>query len=218
MADLKQLTDIDWWQVFLAICLLLFCVKAVWSLFDWFVFDKLGIETRKMKQHREESELLKTTAELAKKTAENLDKLQARHTKDEEEFRSNLNNYIEESRRDRKALHDEMTKFADNRICDRKQSIEIQKELKDSISARDIQIESLIAANKEMLAEKINEKYKHYISIGGIPEDEYDEFVSMHNAYNGVGGNSHGDAKFKYCIEHLPVIPVETKLVIEHKN
>lgn len=218
MAELKQMTDIDWWQVFLAICLLLFCVKIVWSLIDFFIFEKLGIETRKMKQHREETELLKATAELAKTTAENLDKLQARHIKDEEEFRKNLNEYMEESRKDRKALHDEMTKFTDNRISDRKQSLEIQKELKESISSRDIQIESLIAANKEMLAEKINEKYKHYISIGGIPEDEYDEFVNMHDAYNGVGGNSHGDAKFTYCMKHLPVIPVETKLVIEHKN
>lgn len=218
MAELKQLTEIDWWQVFLAICLLLFCVKALWSLLDWLLFEKLGIETRKMKQRREDSELLRATAELAKTTAENLDKLQARHTKDAEEFRNNLNNYIEESRKDRKAIHDEITKFTDNRISDRKQSLEIQKELKDSISARDNRIDSLIAANKEMLAEKINEKYKHYISIGGIPEDEYEEFVSMHKAYQGVGGNSHGDAKFKYCMEHLMVVPVETKLVIEHKN
>lgn len=218
MNDLKQLTQIDWWYVFIAICLLLFCIKVVWSLFDWFIFEKLGIETRKMKQRRQESELLKATAELAKTTAENLDKLQARHTKDEEEFRKNLNNYIEESRKDRKALHDEMTKFTNNRVSDRKQSLEIQKELKESIASRDDRIDSLIAANKEMLAEKINEKYKHYIAIGGIPEDEYDEFVGMHKAYNGVGGNSHGDAKFKYCMEHLPVIPVETKLVVEHKR
>lgn len=218
MGDLKQLGQIDWWQVFVAIILLLVCIKFVWSLFDWFVFEKLGIETKKMKQRRQDRELLEATAKLAKTTAENLDRLQERHIKDEQEFKNNLNNYMEESRKDRKALHDEMTKFTNNRVDDRKQSLEIQKELKDSISARDEQINSLIAANKEMLAEKINEKYKHYISIGGIPEDEYDEFVGMHNAYNGVGGNSHGDAKFKYCMEHLPVIPVETKLVIEHKN
>ena len=68
------------------------------------------------------------------------------------------------------------------------------------------------------LAEKINEKYKYYISINGIPEDEYDEFVSMHKAYNGVGGNHHGDAKFEYCIEHLPIIPVETRLKYKEKE
>lgn len=134
MNDLKQLTQIDWWYVFIAMCLLLFCIKAVWSLFDWFVFEKLGIETKRMKQKRQESELLKATAELAKTTAENLEKLQARHTKDEEEFRRNLNNYIEESRKDRKALHDEMTKFNENRVCDRKVSVEREKRLNDRIT------------------------------------------------------------------------------------
>ena len=213
MDELKQLAQIDWWYVIIVAILVLVCVKFVWSLFDWLFVEKLGIETKKMKQKRLESEELRATAELAKTTAQNLDRLQTRHTKDEEEFRNNLNNYMEESRKDRKVLHDEMTKFTANRINDRQQSLQIQKELTDSIAARDVQIESLVVANKEMLAEKINEKYKYYISIKGIPEDEYDEFVSLHGAYNGVGGNHHGDAKFQYCIEHLPIIPVETKLV-----
>ena len=218
MDNLEQLTQIDWWQVLIAIILVLVCLKFIWSLLDWLLVEKLGIETRKMKQQREDRELLKKTTELAEKTAENLDKLQARHTQDEEEFRNNLNNYMEESREDRKALHDEMSKFTENRIHDRKQSLQIQKELNESIYCRDAQIEALVIANKEMLAEKINEKYKYYISIKGIPEDEYDEFVSLHNAYNGVGGNHHGDAKFEYCIEHLPIIPVETKLVYKQKD
>lgn len=213
MSELKELMQIDWWYVIIALVLLLVCVKLVWTLFDWLLFEKLGIETRKMKQRRQEKEQLKETTELAKTTAENLDKLQKRHIKDEEEFRSSLNNYMEESRKDRKALHDEMTKFANDRIKDRAQSIEIQKELTDSISERDIRIDALVIANKEMLAEKINEKYKYYISIKGIPEDEYDEFVALHSAYNGVGGNHHGDAKFQYCIDHLPMIPVKTRLV-----
>ena len=106
-----------------------------------------------------------------------------------------------------------MKQFSNNRISDRQQSLQIQKELKDSISSRDVRIEALVTANKEMLAEKINEKYKYYIGIKGIPEDEYDEFVSLHKAYNGVGGNHHGDAKFQYCIDHLQIIPVETKLI-----
>ena len=213
MDELKQLTQIDWWYVAIAIILVLVCVKFVWSLFDWLFVDKLGIETKKMRLRRQETEQLKATTELAKTTAENLDKLQTRCTKDEDEFRNSLHNYMEESRKDRKVLHDEMINFSNNRINDRQQSLQIQKELKDSIVARDVQIDSLITANKEMLAEKINEKYKYYISIQGIPEDEYDEFVSLHSAYNGVGGNHHGDAKFQYCIEHLPIIPVETKLV-----
>lgn len=111
---------------------------------------RLGLETKVMRQKREDRELLINTVELAKTTAENLDKLQKRHTKDEEEFRQNLNNYMEESRKDRKALHNEMTKFTNDRISDRQQSIQIQQELKDSIKGlidwqddRDSKIETL---------------------------------------------------------------------------
>ena len=207
---------IDWWYVIIAIILFLVAVKSIWSLFDWLFVEKLGIKTKKMIQKQQESEKLKTTAELAKITAENLDKLQQKHCKDEEEFRNNLNNYMKESREDRKALHEEMKVYSNNRINDRKQSLKIQEELKDSIASRDTQINALMDANKEALAAKINEKYKHYISIGGIPEDEYDEFVGLHSAYKGVGGNSHGDAKFQYCMEHLPIIPVDIKLVVKH--
>lgn len=215
MDELKQLAQIDWWYVAIAIVLFLVVVKFVWSLIEWLV-GKFGIETKRTRERRQQKEAIEAIEKLTKTTAENLDKLQKKHCKDEEEFRKNLNDYMAESRKDRKALHEEMTRYSENRIKDREQSLEIQKELKDSIAVRDEQINALVSANKEMLAEKINEKYKYYISIGGIPEDEYDEFVSMHKAYNGVGGNHHGDAKFEYCIEHLPIIPVETRL--KHKE
>lgn len=216
MDNVVQIATIDWWYVFIAAVLFLVCVEFIWSLFDRLVLKRFGIETKKMRKIRQDRELLETTTELAKTTAENLDKLQKRHCRDEEEFRNNLNNYMEESRLDRKVLHEEMTAYTNNRINDRKQSLEIQKELTDSIAARDIQINALVNANKEMLAEKINEKYKYYISINGIPSDEYDEFVNLHAAYKGVGGNHTGDAKFQYCIDHLTIIPVDTKLVFKH--
>ena len=217
MNELKQLLEIDLGYVLVSSVIILSAGKFVWTLLDWLLFEKLGIETKKMKQRREDRELLMATVKLAQKTADDLKELQNRHTEDEKRFRDNLNDYINESRLDRKALHDEMKEFAENRVNDRKQSLEIQEELRDSISARDGQIESLVLANKEMLAEKINEKYKYYISINGIPQDEYDEFVSMHKAYKGLGGNHHGDAKFQYCIDHLTIIPVKTNLVYKEE-
>lgn len=109
--------------------------------------------------------------------------------------------------------------YSENRIHDREQSFAIQKELTESISKltesniiRDKQMENMIWSQKESLADRINQKYKHYLDIGGIPEDEVDEFVSLHSAYKAIGGNHHGDAKFNYCMEHLPIIPVEVKL------
>ena len=119
----------------------------------------------------------------------------------------------------------EIKKFAENRVNDRKQSLEIQKGLTDSIknivaynSGKDMQIDNLMAAQREVLADKINEKYKYYISIKGIPEDEVDEFTNLHTAYKGVGGNHSGDAKYEYCMNHLEVIPVKTKLVLKDGN
>lgn len=61
MDNLEQLIKIDWWQVILAIILFLVCLKFVWSLIDWLLFDKLGIETKKMKQKRQDHELLSAT-------------------------------------------------------------------------------------------------------------------------------------------------------------
>lgn len=212
--QLIQLGDIDWWYVIVALLLFLFFVKAVWSLLDWLLFEKLGIETRKMKQRREERQLLKDTAELAKAaselakaTAENLDKLQKRHTKDEEDFRNNLNDYMEESRKDRKALHDEMTRFTNNRIHDREQSLEIQKELKDSIKMltdgqydRDKKINDLtdMFVDKEIddlrfkildFASSISsgmkynrESYDHILKIYG----KYEHILEEHNMENGL--------------------------------
>lgn len=205
--QLIQLGDIDWWYVIVALLLFLFFVKAVWSLLDWLLFEKLGIETKKMKQRREEREQLKATTELAKTTAENLAKLQQRHTKDEEEFRNNLNNYIEESRKDRKALHDEMTRFTNNRLHDREQSLEIQKELKDSIKTltdcqkdRDEKINNLtnMFVDKEIddlrfkildFASSISsgmkynrESYDHILKIYG----KYEHILEEHNMENGL--------------------------------
>ena len=47
MDNLEQLTQIDWWQVLIAIILVLVCLKFIWSLLDWLLVEKLGIETRK---------------------------------------------------------------------------------------------------------------------------------------------------------------------------
>lgn len=199
MNDLEKLAEIDWWYVFIAVVLLLLGVKLIWSLVDWFLFDKLKIETGKMKRQREDRELLIATTELAKTTAENLEKLQERHSHDEEEFRNNLNNYIEESREDRKSLHSEMSKFAEGQ------------------ESRDKQIEALMCGSKELLGSTIDQLYSKYIELDGVPESEIDEFDDIFHAYKKLNGNHRRDAKYNYVKNHLRVIPVETKLLNENK-
>ncbi len=88
--------------------------------------------------------------------------------------------------------------------------------LQERYTENSIQINNLMIAQREILADKINEKYKYYISLNGIPEDEVEEFTNLHQAYKGVGGNHSGGDKYEYCMNHLFVIPVETKLITEH--
>lgn len=212
--DLVQsLTHYNWFVVVLAVISAMMVFKFISELFTWFI-EKFGLETRSMREKRENKELLK-------KTAENLNSLQERHTKDEKDFRAVLNKHISESEKDRKALHQVQVDLvkSQSKISDSMQGLKDSiKTISDSNAEKDKQITSLIQAQKEMLAEKINEKYKYYLSIGGVPEDERDEFVSLHDAYKGVGGNHNGDAKFEYCINHLPIIPVETKLIFNNEN
>lgn len=206
MDELKQLAQIDWWYVAIAVVIFLVVLRFVWSLLEWIV-QKFGIETKKTRERRQQKELLEATAQLAKTTAENLDKLQKRHCEDELEFRNNLNNYMEESRQDRKALHDEMTNFGNDRVNDRKQSLQIQKELKDSIKNlvdgqqdRDEKINNLtdMFVDKEIddlrykildfassvsSGKKFNrESYDHILRIYG----KYEKILEAHNMENGL--------------------------------
>lgn len=90
--------------------------------------------------------------------------------------------------------------FNDNRVHDREVSKGIQKDLLDAI-------ECIKVANRVSLGNVINEKYKYYTKIQGIPEDEVDEFTNLHDAYNGVGGNHGGDRKYEAAIKYR-VIPL----------
>ncbi len=118
--------------------------------------------------------------------------------------------------RKKKEEHDLLRKTSENlKRLEKKHEADLsgfQKIQEESMEKLNVQIETLRNANRELLADKINQKYKNYISLGGIPADELDEFTSLHRAYNSCGGNHHGDAKYRYVIEHLPVIPDETKL------
>lgn len=118
-----------------------------------------------------------------------------------------------------------INKYEDDRIHDRGQSFEKQKLLteqiggvKESVSdsmenlTRKLdklnnRLDTLDAANRVLLGDKINSKYKQYLQQKYIPDDEYDEFVNIHSIYNLSGGNHSGDSKFNYCMEHLPILP-----------
>ena len=118
-------------------------------------------------------------------------------------------------------MREEIKTFTNNRLHDREHSIEIQKELNNSIKAvaagqktRDMQIEALMCGTKELLGNAIDERYTRYVSLKGIPENEVDDFDDIYVAYRKLHGNHGRETKYNYVKKHLPVIPVETKLVL----
>ena len=76
MEPIKELLNINFSYVLLSVFVILIGIKAVVSIFEW-VVDKLGLETKYMRQKREEHELLI-------QTSQNLTSLQMKHIKDME--------------------------------------------------------------------------------------------------------------------------------------
>lgn len=159
-------------------------------------------------------------------TANNLKQLQEKQAVDAEQsikhdkkIKEDLRNFMSEIRDSIAETQKQVTEYSDHRIHDREQSFRIQKELTDSIKdiadggkKREEQIEAVMAGNRELLGAEIDRRFDKYIGLRGIPSDELDEFMSLHDAYKGCKGNHNRDAKYEYIIENLPVLPVESKL------
>ena len=95
MNELKALLELDFKYLFFGFCLILIVGKTIWITLEWLLIEKLGLETKKQKEKREDKKLLNETSKLAKSTAESLEKLKTRHEKDEKELRNRLDGYIE---------------------------------------------------------------------------------------------------------------------------
>lgn len=219
--ELTELFAIDFKMLIQNLFTVVACVVASCALLAKF-FEYIGKPLKWFKKQNDDHDLLVSTID-------KVDKMVKTHANDKkdvikqnDELRQILSDFMTEVKTAIAETQSSIKQYGENRVHDRDVSFEKERRINerfdrilDSNDARDNKIDALIIANKEILAEKINEKYKFYVSINGIPEDEYDEFVSMHTAYKGVGGNHHGDAKYEYCMNHLPVIPVETKLIMK---
>ena len=197
MDAIEYLKEVDPWLVFFVVISIVLAGKFIYKTFIEDIIQKYGWETEKMRKHREDHEKIDILMELTKKNAENLEKLQERHSKDEEEFRQNLNNYMEESRKDRKALHDEMSKFTSNRVSDRQQSLQIQKELKESIQGlisgqndRDRKIETLTSLFVDKEIEDLRWTILDFtasLSDGKkYNRESFDHIMRMYNKYEKI--------------------------------
>lgn len=194
MDTLENLIHYNWFGVVLALIAAMLAFKFLSDLFGWFV-AKFGLETKTMREKRESQKLLKTTAE-------NLASLQCRHTQDEKEFRENLNNYITESRADRKALHDEMKQYSQNRVDDRKQSLKIQEELKNSI---------------EGIAQKQNDRDEKIKDLADMLLDKQisDYRWEIINVADKISNSEHVS---KECLKHALATYTKYEEIIERYN
>lgn len=214
MDAITNLQDLNWFEIFIGFIMVILAFQFLYKTIIEGIIQKFGWETKKMRQAREDRELLV-------KTSQNLAALQEKHDKDESHLEECLSNFIEETRKENNELCSDMRKYTENRVHDREQSLEIQKDLTNSIKTivdsqkdRDEQINALMCGTKELLGNTIDELYEKYINLHGIPQNEVDEFDSIYSAYKGLNGNHGRETKYLYVKEHLQVIPVKTELIM----
>lgn len=221
MDEMQALLNLDLTTVALGIVGILVVLVLILSKID-FLKKFFGIKTKADVEH-----------ELLVQTSQNLNSLQNQHVKDMEEFRNrqdenvaqsikhderirdDLQAFMTEVRDAIKQLNNQMEQYNENRVHDRAQSFEIQKQLNERSDDRDKKIEALMLGNMELLGDKIDQRFSRYVSLDGIPENEVEEFDGIFAAYKALNGNHKREEKYKYVKNHMKVIPVESKLKID---
>ena len=151
MDEIKSILEIDLNQFIFTVFVILLGLRVMVEVIKWFLFDLLGIETKSMRLKKEEHELLIQTSNdlkiLAEKHAEDV-KQSIEHDK---RIQNNLDACMIEIKNSLSETQETIKQFTENRIHDRQQSFEIQKELTDSISkivegneTRDEQIQNIV--------------------------------------------------------------------------
>ena len=125
MSELLALKEIDWFQVAVGVIAAIVFFKFIVSTYEWFA-NKYGFETKKMRQRREDHELLITTSQ-------NLAALQKKHDSDENYLETCLSSFIAETKKENDSLRAEMKMFAKNRVNDRQVSVDREKRLNGRI-------------------------------------------------------------------------------------
>ena len=93
----------------------------------------------------------------------------------------------------------------------KKNKEDLNQRIIDSIKNIETNVNFIGEGIKTVLADNLNRKCRFYLDNGFIPEDEFDEFVKEHEAYNKLHGNSTIDAKYNKTIEQLKVKSIKIK-------
>lgn len=193
MDAIRPIMEIDYVKLITQLCLIIIGLNYFIPICKNLFCKVLGIETKFQREKREQKILLQETIDKVTELSDRFNDA------------SNNTDHLFEER---------LVKFY---TPYREQSMDIQKDLKDSIElltkadiTRSEQIESVMVGIKELLGDTIDQKYEKYIRLGGIPSDDVDEFNSVFSAYEKVNGNHNRKKKYDYVMDNLPIIPVTT--------
>lgn len=176
MNELESLFHIDYVRLIMDIFIILVGIVSVGNIVGKFS-EIIGKPVGWVRRRKEDHELiLKTVADLE----DFKDKYVSRGLK------------LEEDVTQLKECQNEM-----------KEIVKIMAEKNDNLNQ---EISSLMIANRETLGDRIDERFRYYFELGGIPGDEYESFVSLHDAYKLVGGNHIRDEKYNYAMNNFPIL------------
>ena len=198
MGDITPVLIIDYKSLIISIFTVIIGLKAAITSFEWFM-NKFGIETKWMREKREKNDLLI-------KTAQDLELLQQKHRIDINQSNEYLIKFI-----------DEMRDYILKAQNEQKTLTESIMSISRNENERTQQIEALMRGSKELLGAEIDKRYRDYISLDGIPESDVSEFDDIFIAYKGLNGNHSRDLKYNYVKNHLKVIPVEQRLMVNRE-
>lgn len=223
------------YAVFIPI-LFIVCVMALesgrflWNLLEDIFIEKLGLETKWSTAKKQEHKLLI-------ETVKKINELSERHYTDmelcaekDDKIEKLLSDFIQES----SATNKHIVQDLENAVTQISKSIEkinneniehweTSKNIRTNINSRlskvvdsneerDDLIRAIAEGSKELLGDKIDQKFEKYVKLDGIPINEVDEFESLCKAYFGLKGNHNRKARYEHVKMNMKIIPVKTEL------
>lgn len=180
MNSIQQLFNIDWKTFAITIFIVLLGLQTCIKLFQWFMFDFLGIETKSMREKKEEHELLITTAD-------ELKKLSKKHENDMASFFNNRMHDREQSLSIQKELTNSQKCISDSIDSLSEKLIEMQENTNKRFKENDEKQNKRIQAE---LKDKIGQSYRYYHNVKQINDIELETLEGLIQTYEDYGGTN----------------------------
>lgn len=172
MESIKTLQELNYTYLFFSFVTILLAWKAFASLWESTIgklIKKLGIETKTMREKRENHELLIQTSKSVNTLSQNLNLLTQKHEQDIKE------------------IHDNNLKY-------REQSKEIRAELKDNIENVSNKIDEMTERNNKRiraeLKDRIGQSYRYYHEKQKINDIEFEALEDLIKSYEEAKGTN----------------------------